>query len=268
MTGSIAVISDVHGVDPALRAVLAEPAVAAADLVVVTGDLAAGPQPGAVLDRLTALGDRVRLVRGNADRDLVELASLAPGEAPPEGLPPIDVWAAGQLNAAHLDLLAGLPHPLTLDLDGVGEVLFGHGSPRDDDEVVLVDTRPSRWSAALAGVAESVRIVCLGHTHMPFARLVDRRWVVNSGSVGMPYGSTGLPWAVLDSSGIRLGITQHDPVATAAEVVVESTFDDVRAWVQQYILSPPSDLDALTAFAPRDGRAPDWDQGIGPSAAG
>jgi 3',5'-cyclic AMP phosphodiesterase CpdA len=41
----IAVLSDVHAVLPALEAVLAEPDVAAADRIVLTGDLAAGPQP-------------------------------------------------------------------------------------------------------------------------------------------------------------------------------------------------------------------------------
>ena len=47
---------------------LAEPEAADADLVVITGDHASGPQPTAVLERLVALGDRVVLVRGNADR--------------------------------------------------------------------------------------------------------------------------------------------------------------------------------------------------------
>ncbi len=45
MIASVAVLSDIHGVLPALDAVLAEPDVAAADSVVVTGDIAAGPQP-------------------------------------------------------------------------------------------------------------------------------------------------------------------------------------------------------------------------------
>lgn len=47
---TVAVLSDVHGVLPVLQAVLAEPDVAAADLIVVTGDHAAGPQPVQVLD--------------------------------------------------------------------------------------------------------------------------------------------------------------------------------------------------------------------------
>ncbi len=70
---SVAVLSDIHGVPPVLDAVLAEPGIAGADLVVVTGDHASGSQPNAVLERLVALGDRVVLVRGNADRELVAL---------------------------------------------------------------------------------------------------------------------------------------------------------------------------------------------------
>ena len=77
---SVAVLSDIHGVLPALDAVLAEPAVRAADRIVLTGDIAAGPQPGEVLDRLIGLGDRVTWVRGNADRELVELARGETGD--------------------------------------------------------------------------------------------------------------------------------------------------------------------------------------------
>ncbi len=166
-----------------LEAVLAEPAVAEADLVVVTGDHAAGPQPGQVLDRLTALGDRVVLVRGNADRELV---ALARGEAlePPDEVSP---WAAAQLTAEHVALLADLPHPITLDVDGFGPVLFCHGTPRSDEEVVLVDSRLQRWAEVFTGLPPEVMTVVCGHTHMPFVRLVDRRLVVNPGSIGMPY---------------------------------------------------------------------------------
>ncbi|NHN55711.1 metallophosphoesterase family protein [Calidifontibacter sp. DB0510] len=257
MVHTIAVLSDTHGVLPTLEAVLAEPDVQAADLVVVTGDLAAGPQPGEVLDRLVGLGERVQLVRGNADRDLV---ALARGETAPPGLPAIDRWAAQQLSAEQVELLASLPHPWTVDLTGVGEVLFCHGSPRDDNEVVLVDTRPSRWAEAFAGLPDSVRVVCCGHTHMPFARLVDRRWVVNSGSTGMPYGSTGVPWALLDSRGVHLRTTPIDPEAAGAAVIGGSSFPQVVEWVEEYVVHRASDLEALDAFGVRDGRGPGWNE--------
>lgn len=257
MVERIAVLSDTHGVLPCLNAVLGERDVESADMVVVTGDIAAGPQPTQVLDRLLELGDRVRLVRGNADRDLVTAAS---GVQPPEGTPPVDLWAATQLTGPHVELLAALEHPVTLSLDGVGEVLFCHGTPRDDNEVVLVDTRPSQWAKVLKDVPDSVKVVCCGHTHVPFARLMNRRWVVNSGSTGMPYGSTGVPWVLLEARGIQLRSTPIDPRQVASSIVDNSGFPGVQAWVQDYVLAPPSDLEAVLAFAERDGRADDWNQ--------
>jgi putative phosphoesterase len=254
MVQRIAVLSDVHGVLPALDAVLAEPEVAGADLVVVTGDLAAGPQPTEVLDRLADLGDRAVLVRGNADRDLV---TVARGGSPPDGTPPIDLWAARRLADHHVRMLAALPHPVVVPLEGLGDVLFCHGSPRDDNEVVLVDTRMSWWQEVLAGVPGSVRAVVCGHTHMPFARLVDRRWVVNSGSVGMPYGGVGLPWALLGGTGVQLRWTAVDRDALADEVARASPFPGVVEWVDTYVRHPLGDTDALAAFGPRDGRLVD-----------
>ena len=256
MAVRIAVLSDTHGVLPTLEAVLDEPDVQSADLGVVTGDLSAGPQPTQVLDRLVALGDRVRLVRGNADRDLV---TIARGGQPPAGTPAVDLWAAAQLTPAHVELLAHLPHPLVVPLDGVGDVLFCHGTPRDDNEVVLVDTRPSRWLEVLADVPDSVRVVCGGHTHTPYARQVDRRWVVNSGSTGMPYGAPGVPWLFLDSRGVQLRTTAVDPRRVADDIISGSSLPEVRAWVDRYVLAPPSDLEAVRAFGERDGRAPGWD---------
>src|SRR5882757_532024 len=99
---AIAVLSDVHGVLPALDAVLAEPDVAAAERIVLTGDIAAGPQPADVLDRLLGLGERVTWVRGNADRELVKLARGANVDVPD----PISRYAAAALRSEHVALLA------------------------------------------------------------------------------------------------------------------------------------------------------------------
>lgn len=250
MVHPVAVLSDVHGVLPVLEAVLAEPAVAEADLVVVTGDHAAGPQPGQVLDRLTALSDRVVLVRGNADRELV---ALARGEAlePPDEVSP---WAAAQLTAEHVALLADLPHPSTLDVDGFGPVLFCHGTPRSDEEVVLVDSRLQRWAEVFTGLPPEVMTVVCGHTHMPFVRLVDRRLVVNPGSIGMPYRRPGGAWALLHAGAVTLHHTSIDVDAAVARVVAGSDYPDRQEWADYFLRAAASDTDTLTAFGPRDGR--------------
>jgi predicted phosphodiesterase len=249
---SVAVLADIHGVLPVLDAVLAEPEVRAADRIVVCGDHAAGPQPAEVLDRLAEL-DNVILVRGNADRDLV---ALARGEDPADAEPdPVDAWAAAQLTQAHVELLARLPHPVILDVQGFGPVVFCHGTPRDDSEVVLVDTRLERWAEAFAGLPDEVQTVVCGHTHMPFSRLVDRRLVVNPGSIGMPYGRPGGHWALLRNGGVTLRRVEIDVDAAVAAVIAASAYSGRAAWADDYIRARASDADAIAAFGPRDGRS-------------
>lgn len=84
--------------------VLAESAVVQAEVIVVAGDHASGPQPPQVLDRLASLGQEVRLVRGNADRELLALARGESIDIPDEITP----WAAAQLSASHVEMLGAL----------------------------------------------------------------------------------------------------------------------------------------------------------------
>jgi putative phosphoesterase len=252
MLHSVAVLSDIHGVLPVLDAVLAEPDVTGADLIVVTGDHAAGPQPVEVLDRLCDLGERAVLVRGNADRALVALArgdSSAAGE-----VYGVSAWAATQLSDDYVRLLADLPHPVTVDVEGFGSVVFCHGTPRDDEEVVLVDSRLERWAEVFADLPHTVRTVLCGHTHMPFVRLVDRRLVINPGSIGMPYGRPGGSWALLQDGQVALRHTAVDVEAAIQEIVAGSSYLDRRAWAREYLTASASDAEALTVFALRDGR--------------
>jgi predicted phosphodiesterase len=160
----VAVLSDIHGHLPALEAVSAEVDQAAVDRIVLTGDIAAGPMPVPTLQRLLDLGDRAVWVRGNGDRYLVTVP-----EAPPD---PVVPWAAAQLTAELPAHLAGLPLTVTLDIDGLGSTLFCHATPRDDEEIALVDSTLDRWAEVLAGRPEQT--VVLGHTHMPFVRLASR----------------------------------------------------------------------------------------------
>jgi putative phosphoesterase len=249
---SVAVLSDIHGVLPVLDAVLAEPEVRAAALIVVCGDHAAGPQPAEVLDRLAELDNAV-LVRGNADRDLVAL-SRGDDPAVTAGASAVDAWAAAQLTPAHVELLAGLPHPVILEVEGFGLVAFCHGSPRDDNEVVLVDTRLERWAEAFSGLPDEIATVVCGHTHMPFARLVDRRLVVNPGSVGMPYGRPGGHWALLRNGDVSLRRVPVDIAAVVGAVIDGSAYPGRAEWADEYLRGEISDADAIAAFGPRDGR--------------
>jgi predicted phosphodiesterase len=240
---TVAVLSDIHANQPALDAVLAEPDVAGADAIVLLGDIALGPLPGPTLDCLTALGDQAVWVHGNCEREMITAfdGGTVPGPFGAEA-----AGAAALITPAQRDRLDGLPLTVTLEVAGLGPVLFCHASPRRDDEMLLVDSRPDRWAAALAGVEAGT--VCCGHTHMPFARLADRTEIVNPGSVGMPYGHPGAAWALLGPSGITLRRTQYDTTA-AAETIGASGYPNAAGWATEYVLNQASDTEALEVFS-------------------
>ena len=70
----VAALYDVHGNLPALEAVLEEIERDGVDVVVSGGDLVSGPMGRGCLERLLAVG--AIFVRGNADREVPELADL------------------------------------------------------------------------------------------------------------------------------------------------------------------------------------------------
>jgi hypothetical protein len=140
-----------------------------------------------------------------------------------------------------------------LAVEGLGRVLFCHATPRDDEEVVLVDSRPARWAEVLDGLDPAVGTVVCGHTHMPYARLTHGRLVVNPGSVGMPYGRPGAHWALL-GPGVHLRRTAYDAGAAVERISALSGYPGAREWADSYVHARASAEDALTAFGPRDGR--------------
>ncbi|MBQ0865884.1 metallophosphoesterase [Streptomyces sp. RK75] len=251
MVRTVAVLSDIHGMLGPLDQVLGEPAVVSADLILVTGDHVWGPEPAEVLDRLVSLGDRAVLLRGNADRELLQMSR---GVDVGLGDDPVSVWGAEQLRPDHQQLLDVMPEQVTMKIDGFGPVLFCHATPRDDQEVVLVDSRIERWKEVFEDVPPSVSTVVCGHTHMPFTRLAAGRTVVNPGSVGLPYGRAGAHWALLHDGAITLRHTSLDREKLILETARRSALPGVEQWLDDYVRTPADDVEALMTFGPRDGR--------------
>jgi predicted phosphodiesterase len=241
----VAALYDVHGNLPALEAVLAEVEQEHVDLIVSGGDLVSGPFPREPLELLLAFAGRVRFVRGNGDRAVVEFAA---GEAEPEH----DVdWVAGRLEPRHLEALAAFEAVVSVEVDGLGPTLFCHATPGDDSEFFLETTAEAIAAPMLADTAEAT-IVC-GHTHMQFDRPLAGRRVVNAGSVGMPYeASPGAYWALL-GPGVELRRTEYD-LERAAERIRRSGHPLAAELAAENVLTVPSRLEALAVFEPLVGR--------------
>jgi diadenosine tetraphosphatase ApaH/serine/threonine PP2A family protein phosphatase len=134
--------------------------------------------------------------------------------------------------------------------------MFCHATPRDDNEMILVDSPIRRYEDAFAGLAGLARpaaeagpapgTIVVGHTHMPFDRLVDRRRVVNPGSVGMPYGHAGAAWALLGPD-VVLRRARYDSRAAAA-VLTRSAMPGIEEFIAENVLQVPSDAEALAVF--------------------
>jgi putative phosphoesterase len=178
----IATLYDVHGNLRALEAVLQE--IPEDATIVVGGDVVAGgPEPAETLERLRSLGDRVRWLRGNVDR---ELMPGEPGLAPPEML---DATRAA-LTDEQIAFLHGLPPTVQ-----IGRTLYCHATPRNDLDIFTERTPEERIAPLFADVDADV-IVC-GHTHMQFDRTIAGKRVINSGSVGSPYeDESGAYWTL------------------------------------------------------------------------
>ncbi len=236
----VAVLADIHGNLPALEAVLAEIERLDVDRIVLNGDIAGGPLAGKTLDRLAELGERAVWVHGNGERGLVAGFDRAGDPTANQH----DLEVGRLLTRPQRDLVAGLPMTVTLEVAGLGTVLCCHATPRSDEEMLLVDSPPDRYAAVLGGVDADV--VVLGHTHMPFDRLFDRRRVVNPGSVGMPYGHAGAAWALLGPS-VELRRTPYDREAAAARLAA-SAWPRGAWWAESYVRHQASDVEALAVF--------------------
>ena len=206
---SVAVLCDIHGNLPALDVVLAELRGAPPDAVVIGGDVVAGPQPREVLARLRALSWPLHWVRGNADRCVVTAFDGAvPVAEREEPMWVADAFSASRLSRSERDLLAALPPLAELDVEGLGRVLFCHGTPHSDEERVTAVTPEPRLARILEGVEAD--LVVGGHTHRQFDLRAGGRRMVNAGSVGRPYErEPGAYWLRL-GPGVDLRRTAYD----------------------------------------------------------
>lgn len=241
----VAVLADIHGNLPALEAVLADVALEAPDLVVSCGDVASGPLPVEALDLLRALS-AARFVRGNADRSLVTAFDGGQFSDMPG---PGAEWCAAQLSRDHRDFLASFLPTVPVQIDGLGRVLFCHGSPRSDVEMMTSETPEQRLRELTAGV--DARVIVCGHTHMPFDRNAGRVRVINPGSVGMPYGRPGAYWALLGPD-VEFRRTDYDREAAAARIR-RSGWPGAEDFAQENALFVPSAEDAFAFFRAHGG---------------
>ncbi|HEY9450722.1 MAG TPA: metallophosphoesterase family protein [Gemmatimonadaceae bacterium] len=190
-----ALISDIHANLPALEAVLAD--IAARPDIAATyhlGDLVGyAPWPDETVGRLREAG--IAGVAGNYDSTVgagYEHCGCKYEDPRQEALSHLSFeWTKEHTSIEVKEALAALP--FRIDLEPLGGHLAGptvvlvHGTPTLNT-VYWTEERPDAFClkmAELAG-AKGGDVICFGHTHKPWHRVIEGIHFVNTGSVGRP----------------------------------------------------------------------------------
>lgn len=262
----VAVISDIHGNPIALDAVLDDARATGAQEFWFVGDFAGlGPQPVAVLERVTAIPG-ARFARGNSDRYVVT------GENPPPSLD--DVRANPDLIPVYANIAASLAwtrgfvtgfgwfgwlESLPLEIRHTTKagirILAVHASPGTDDGEGIHAAQSDEEVRQKIGGCEA-DLVLVGHTHEPVVRRVDGVTVVNLGSISNPKGpDPRASYAIMEIDTDRVTV-RHRRVAYDHAAFARSVHD---------VRHPAADF--LLSFQKGDhpARAPHPDQAAGPA---
>jgi putative phosphoesterase len=227
-----AVLSDVHGNAVALQAVLEELGRESVDLIVFGGDVTWGPLPEETLALVAGISTPTLFVRGNAERALLE-----PSDRPTER----ERWLQERHSAADRAFIAEFAPTVSVEIDLLGRVLFCHGSPRSDEELVTPATPARRVRELAADVSE--RVVVTAHTHLQFDRHVEGIRLINPGSVGMPYeGRPGAFWAVL---GPDVALRRTDYLLEEAVEQYRASSDPLAEQMVELLLNPPTGAEVI-----------------------
>lgn len=179
----VALISDLHANEVALRAVLDDIARVGVDQIICLGDVATlGPRPGAIIQTLRELG--CPCIQGNHDAFLLDPGLIHTYTEAPVVVEAVD-WCRAQLSGEALAFVRTFRPHLEIALDGRSTLLLFHGSPRSHMEDLLATTPPDELDRLLAG--HRATVMAGGHTHIQMLRQHRGTLLVNPGSVGLPF---------------------------------------------------------------------------------
>ena len=220
----MALISDLHGNEVALRAVLEDARGLAVDRVVCLGDcFTLGPRPLQVADMLQELG--CLCILGNHDEFMLDEALIHTYSEAPVIVAAVDACRA-EMRQSDFEFIRGFRRTHRFSAASGAEVLLYHGTTRSNMEDLLPTTAADDVDAMLGFGDERQRpaIAAGGHTHIQMARQHRGTLVVNPGSVGLPFlehAAGGPPTVLGHAEYAVVDITQTGTGATLRRLPLE-----------------------------------------------
>ncbi len=177
----IAIISDIHGNQVALEAVLQDlEHQSAVDQLVVAGDLCLnGPCPREVLE--TVRGLNCIVLQGNVD---LEVVTQAPDKG--EKKRNTAAWTREQIGQAGIDYLATLLHSHRIANSDANDLLVVHANPLNLEDAIFPNAPDSILEYLLGGLDDGIGAMAFGHLHIAYTRKWRHLFLVDVGSCGLP----------------------------------------------------------------------------------
>ena len=233
-----ALISDIHANRPALEAVLADIAnQASVDAVLHLGDLVGyAPWPNETVQLIREAG--IAGVAGNYDSTTAtdyKHCGCKYEDPEQEALSHISYeWTRKHVSQDTKQFLLSLP--FRIDLKPLGGHVSGptitlvHGNATLNT-VYVTEDRPDTFLERMAQTAgaRAGDVICFGHTHKPWHRIVNDVQFINTGSVGRPKDGDWRAGYVLLDVNTRDGTTIITPEFVRVEYDVEKTVRAIRA---------------------------------------
>lgn len=217
----IALLADIHGNSPALRAVFKDVEQEGCARLYVLGDIINGHDPAGCVDALQSWPGSVAALKGNAETYLLtpDLDDFPMGQEPfYTGLIRLLRWFEKRLSSTHLAWLSSLPDTIRwngacLAHDSPLDRLFAeqHAVPGFDAKYqellyhspgIYPDTASEKLEPLLKWMeTDAVMQVYVGHTHVPFIAWHGSRLICNVGSVGLPLdGDPRAAWVLVEQT--------------------------------------------------------------------
>lgn len=188
----IAVLSDIHGNRLALEAVLEDIKKQGVKRIVDLGDSLYGPLDPIGTAQLL-IENNIPSVKGNEDRLLFETH---------EDNPTLE-FVLGNLRSEHLSWIENLPRTYEFN-----EFYLCHGSPEKDTKYLIEEVKeegvfvkePYKLLRDVSSIKQQI-ILC-GHSHIPrIIYLINGKYIINPGSVGLPAYKDDVPYPHIMEAG-------------------------------------------------------------------
>ena len=214
----ILLLGDIHANYPALDAIIRYAQPERFDWIINTGDFTVySTFPNETIQWFRERKDAI-CIRGNTDRKVLRILKGKKLKKPGKNEKRVMYfWTSENLDPENITFLKTLRKQTDIKVGGFSIGIF-HGTLEDPDEELFPTAPESRFQQLARDSVYQIQI--MGHSHVPYYKVVNGVHFINPGSVGRPFdGDPRTSFAILKIASGKIGV-EHFRIPYAVKDVV------------------------------------------------